>query len=122
MAADAVVNLIKDTVVLESNCLCRDVESAVSKSCVSNEQIVGVTERGEDVTIAISSITAPENLIVIAALTDFGVQVTKKYGRVALGELREHCAQVYVEAVNCWYRIPAVGRIRIDNVHSLGFR
>ena len=77
MAADVVVNLIKDTVVLESNCLCRDVESAVSKSCVSNEQIVGVTERGEDVTIAISSITAPENLIVIAALTDFGVQVTK---------------------------------------------
>ena len=54
MDADDVVNLVKDAVVLESECPCRDVVQTFYKSCVSNEQIIGVTERGKDVTVEIS--------------------------------------------------------------------
>ena len=90
MAADDEVDLVEDAVVHKSWCLCRDVARTFPKCCVSDKQIVSITERSEDVAIAVPSATAPlsKKQFIVAALTDFGVKVAEDDLRVALRELR----------------------------------
>ena len=61
-----------------------------TKCCVSDKQIVCITERNEDVADAVPSATAPlsKKRFIVGALTDFGVKVSEDDRRVALRELR----------------------------------
>ena len=90
MAADDVVDLVEDAVVLKSYCPCRDVARTFPKCCVSDKKIVSITERSEDVAIAVPSATAPlsKKRFIVAALTNLGVRVSEDDRRVTLRELR----------------------------------